>query len=169
MLVASFTADNAPTVTAPSGWTSIAAAGVSGATIFSCYHVVAASEIGTTSWTWTLDSAQKWSGGMVAYSGVDAAKPLDSTVRTGTGTGSVSVPAVTTATAGALVVGGLGADSGKVTGTVPTGFTQSWVNTAGQIADSAYRATTAVGSQPATTWAISNTGIAMAMAEAIHG
>lgn len=157
VLVASFTTDNGPTATAPAGWTSfVPRLRPAGATLFGYYRVVPA-DAGPASWTWTLSSAQKWSGGISRYVGVDTTNPLDSTVTTAVATSqvtSLTVPAVTTGTAGALVVGGVGAD-GTVATTPPTTFTEAWQNRVGKAAASAYRATSQAGSQPATTWSAS--------------
>jgi len=157
VLVASFTADNSPTATAPAGWTALTTLRPSGASIFAYYHVVTAADAGTGSWTWTLDSPQKWSGGVSRYLNVNTSQPLDSSVTTSTSSGAVSslnVQAITTATAGAMLVGGMGADSGKVTATPPSGWTEPWENALGQLAESGYLSTTKVGSQGATTWTL---------------
>jgi hypothetical protein len=134
-----------------------------GATAFSYYHVVTDADAGTPGWTWTLNAAQKWAGGMSAFTNVNTTTPLDSSATTATnGSGSLSVPGVTTATAGAVIVGAMGADSGKVTGTAPSGWTTDW-NTGGpsqvgQLSDSAHSGPVGVtGKQGATTWGQSGT------------
>ena len=56
----------------PAGWQPIASAlGVANPHVFGYYHVVGSTE--PTSWTWGLSSAVTNGGGIVRYSGVDAA------------------------------------------------------------------------------------------------
>jgi PKD repeat protein len=165
LLVASVTADAAPNLPAPSGWTSLATLRPSGASVFTFYHVVTAADAGRTTWTFTLSTAVKWSGGIARYLNVNTSSPIDGTVRSTTSSGavtSVSVPAVTTTTSGALLVGGIGADSGKVAGTPPGGFTESFENALGQLAESAYAPTTTIGSQGAKVWSITGGTVPMA-------
>jgi PKD repeat protein len=162
VLVASFTADNGPTATAPSGWTSVATVATSGAKVFSYYHAVTAADASTSTWTWRLNAAQKWAGGMAAYTNVDPTHPLDNSATTATtGSGStISVSGGTTVTAGAMLVGGIGADSGRVTATPPSGWTETWDTNGGslgQLNESARFTTTAIGTQGSKTWTQSGT------------
>jgi hypothetical protein len=155
VLVAAVTGDGSPAATAPAGWASITRLAPSGATLFAWYRVVTAADAGTAGYTWTLSGAPKWSGGISRYTGVNTTTPLDGAVTTrvsSASASSVTVPGVVTTTAGAMVVGAEGADSGKVTGTVPSGWTADWHNNVGQLAASGHRVTTATGTQPATTW-----------------
>jgi PKD repeat protein len=165
LLVASMTADNAPNATAPAGWTSfLPTLRPGGASVFGYYHVVTAADANTTSWVWTLSKAQKWSGGVSRYVNVDGSRPLDSaatTAVTANLVSSITVPAVTTATAGAAVVGGVGADAASVSATSPPGWTEAWQNRVGKLAESAYVSAAGVGSQGSTTWSL---GGARAMA-----
>ena len=163
VLIAGITTDVEPKATAPAGWKPLATLRPSGASMFGYYHVVTDDDAATSSWTWTLSTAAKWSGGMSRYAGVDPSSPLDSTVTTAMKTGSqtVSVPAVTTTTKGAVVVGAMGTDSGKVTATPPSGWTETWQNQTGQLSESAFVVTSAVGAQAATAWKQSGT-VAMA-------
>jgi PKD repeat protein len=160
VLIASFTADNTPTkVTAPSGWSLVASRTTSGASVFSYYHVVTAADDATSTWTWTLNASQKWTGGMAAYTNVDTTHPLDGAARTAStiSGSSISVTNLSTATAGAVLVGGIGADSGKVTANQPSSWTETWdtgttLNGVGQTNESAWVATTAVGTQTSPRW-----------------
>jgi hypothetical protein len=155
LLVAAVTGDLSPSATAPAGWTAFVTLRPSGASLFGWYHVVTAADAGTSSWTWTLSGAPKWSGGLSRYTGVNTATPLDSAVTSAlsnSGAPSVVVPGVSTATAGAVIIGAEGADSGKVTGAAPNGWTLDWQNNLGQLAASGHGAATGTGSQPATTW-----------------
>jgi hypothetical protein len=96
----------------PSGWT-LAGGVISTATSSTSqvrsaiyYHVVASAAGEPANYTWTLSASLRSAGGMVAYSGVDNATPQDVTASTlgqsSTGT-SLAVPAVTTASANALL------------------------------------------------------------------
>ncbi len=152
LLVASFTTNNGPSATPPAGWSPITSVTVSGAKLFAYSRVVTAADAGISTWTFTLSSGQKWDGGIARYVGVDPANPFDGAVRTGTGAASVTVPAVTTTTAGALLIGGVGTDSGSATANPPSGWTQAWQRAVAQMGMAAYKATTKTGSQGTTTW-----------------
>ena len=130
VLVASFTADKNPTATVPAGWTAITN-GLnigSGARVFAYYRVAGSSDPAT--YTWTLSTAVKWGGGISAYTGVNTSTPLDSTVATAVNATfsatSIAVPGVSTASNGALLIGGLGFDSSTPGATAPTGWTERW-------------------------------------------
>jgi RHS repeat-associated protein len=147
VLVASFTADFNPTAAVPSGWTAIVnALGInssdtSGARVFAYYRVVGAHD--TANYTWTLSKAVKWGGGISAYTGVNTTTPLDSAVVTAVDTTyaatSITVGSITTATAGALLIGGLGFDSSTPAATAPAGWTERWEPSGGQVAEQADR------------------------------
>jgi RHS repeat-associated protein len=147
VLVASFTADLDPTAAVPSGWTAVVNAlginssGTSGARVFAYYHVVGASD--PANYIWTLSKAVKWGGGISAYTGVNTTTPLDSAVVTAvdatyTAT-SITVGSITTATAGALLIGGLGFDSSNPATNPPPGWTERFETTGGQVAEQADR------------------------------
>jgi PKD repeat protein len=162
LLVAAFTVDNNPTVTAPSGWTPIVSAlkPNGGAEVFAYYRVVAPGEP-AGSYSWALSAAQKWGGGMTAYRGVDASHPLDiaspATKIDGTGTAtSITLSGVVTVTDGAMLIGGLGADGATPTTTPPSGWTEAFDSTGGKVSEYAYRAQGAAGSSGSATWTISS-------------
>ena len=162
VVVASFTADNNPTVAAPAGWTPVVT-GLkpnAGAAVFAYYHVVAAGEAGS-SVAWSLSAAQKWGGGMTAFRGVDTAQPLDvptaSTAVNSSGTAtSVAVPGVTTVTPGAMLVGGLGADGSSSSTNPPAGWTESFDSLGGQMAEQAFAPKPAAGATGPVTWTVSS-------------
>lgn len=147
VLVASFTADFNPTVAVPSGWTVIVDAlginssNTSGARVFAYYHVVGASD--PANYTWALSKSVKWSGGISAYTGVNTTTPLDSSVATAVDTTyaatSITVGSITTATAGALLIGGLGFDSTTPAASAPAGWSERWETTGGQVTSQADR------------------------------
>jgi len=102
----------APTVTTPSGWTLVSTT-PNGSNFKQVVYsrVVTASEPVST--TWTINENRAISGGIVAYSGVNTSTPVE-TFSAGTGsTTSITAPSVTSAFAGAMIVGafGINADS----------------------------------------------------------
>ncbi|WP_248760336.1 RHS repeat domain-containing protein [Pseudarthrobacter sp. SSS035] len=147
VLVASFTADRNPTVAVPTGWTAIVdALGINssndtGARVFAYYRVVGASD--PANYTWTMSKSVKWGGGITAYTGVNTSTPLDSTVATAVddtyAATSITVGSITTASDGGLLIGGLGFDSSNPTTNPPTGWTERWETTGGQVAEQADR------------------------------
>jgi PKD repeat protein len=143
VLVASITADLDPTLTAPTGWTTIANAlsigstSTAGARVFAYYHVVGASD--PANYTWTLSKAVKWGAGVTAYRGVNTTTPLDSSV----------VTAVNTS--------GAGLDSGTAgLITQPSGWTQGWSAGGGQIAAAAHRIQATAGASGTAVWTLSS-------------
>jgi PKD repeat protein len=162
VLLAAFTVDNTPTVTAPGGWTPIVSAlkPDGGAEVFAYYHVVAAGE-SAGSYSWALSTAQRWGGGMTAYRGVDASHPLDIaspvTKIDGTGTAtSITLSGVGTVTNGAMLIGGLGADGATPTTTPPSGWTEAFDSTGGKMSEHAYMAQGAAGASGSAAWTTSS-------------
>ena len=160
VLVAAFTADSTPTIsTVPAGWTAmvngLAVSG--GAKVFAYYRVVGASD--GTSYTWNTSTAVKWGGGISAYRGVNTASPLDSAVATKVdatyAATSITVPGVTTASAGALLVGGVGFDSSTPGASAPTGWTERWEAAGGQIAEETDKLQASAGASGSVTWTFS--------------
>jgi PKD repeat protein len=158
VLVAEFTVDDAATVTPPAGWTRVLGplAPDAGAEVFAYYHVVGATETPGT-YTWPLSVVERWSGGITAYRGVDTAHPLDvaspstKTACTVT-TRSITAPGVTTVTAGAVLIGGLGADGRNVNTNPPAGWTEAFDKSDGQMSEHAYNAQPIAGSSGTVTW-----------------
>ena len=167
VLVASFTADKNPTVSAvPAGWTAIVnnlSIG-SGARVFAYYRVVGASDPGT--YSWTLSTTAKWGGGVTAYKGVNNTTPLDSSVVTAVNTtylaSSIAGPSVTTASNNAMLIGGVGFDSSTPGASAPTGWTERWESADGQIAEQADRVQATAGASGTATWTF-NTAKAVAV------
>ncbi|MET1063489.1 MAG: PKD domain-containing protein [Arthrobacter sp.] len=157
VLVASFTADKNPTVSAvPAGWTALVnnLSISSGARTFAYYRVVGSSD--PASYNWTLSTAVKWGGGVTAYRGVNNATPLDSSVVTAANTSytatSIAAPSVTTASNNAMLIGGVGFDSSTPGATAPSGWTERWESADGQIAQQADRLQTTAGASGTATW-----------------
>jgi RHS repeat-associated protein len=145
VLIASFTADRNPTVAVPAGWTaivdalSINSSSDDGARVFAYYRVAGPSD--PADYTWTLSTARKFGGGITAYTGVNTTTPLDSAVATDVESSytatSITVDSVTTASNGALLIGGVGFDSSSPATMAPSGWTQRWETTGGQITEQA--------------------------------
>jgi PKD repeat protein len=165
VLVASITADNNPTMAAvPTGWTplvnalSVNSAASAGARIFSYYHVVAATD--PSSYSWSLSSAQKWSAGVSAYRGVNTATPLASAVVTAVNTSfsgtSLTLPSITTSQSNAMLVGGVGLDSSTPLASPPAGWTQEWQTTTGQVTEQAHKVQAVAGPSGTATWTLSS-------------
>jgi hypothetical protein len=119
--VVSGTSVTAPTT--PAGWTLEKSLGASGNSTH-IYRRTASSE--PASYNMTVTSA-RWSGVMVAYSGVDTSSPIDVATPTGViGTTAFACPAITPVTVGAVVLGvggsrvGSGVTSGAITSTNTT-------------------------------------------------
>ena len=151
VLLASLAVDNAPTLTAPSGWTrlSIMPLRPSGVTVDVFYRVATASEPAT--YTWGLSSAQKGSVGITAFRGVGVPRAVSRALGSGS---SISVSGLS-ATVGEVLVGGLGQDTKNSQITPPSGWTQAFATMGeGQVDEQAYRAGPASG---AFIWAMSNT------------
>jgi hypothetical protein len=159
VLIAQFTADDAPSVTTvPAGWATVVsplAMGTS-ARLFVYYKVAGAAE--PASYAWGLSTAVKWNAAMTGFRGVDAASPFDTAASTRVNTATattLTVPGVTTATAGALLVGGVGANNATVAVTQPTGWTELVDGRGAQVTESAYQARPAVGATGNATWQLS--------------
>jgi PKD repeat protein len=142
----------------PPGWTSLAAiTSITNPRVYGYYKVVGAPE---PSQTWTFTNPVANGGGIARYSGVSTTTPIDAPVSTGssaTETTAATVPGVTTATAGAMVVGCVGANSssaGLAIGT-PAGMTEAW-DVAGKRNELADAVQSGVGPSGDKTWTLSS-------------
>jgi PKD repeat protein len=166
VLVSSITADLNPTMTTvPSGWTpmvnalSVNSSSTGGARVFAYYHVVTSTD--PSSYTWKLSAAVKWGGGVTGYRGVDTTTPLDTSVVTGTqasysGT-SLSLASVTTTRTGAMLIGGVGLDSGTTAlVSPPSGWSERFEAGGGQVAEQADKVQAAAGASGTATWTVSS-------------
>ncbi|RAX45121.1 hypothetical protein DQ354_11940 [Arthrobacter sp. AQ5-06] len=165
VLIASITADLNPSMASvPAGWTpivnalSINSSSTSGARAFAYYHVVGASD--PSSYTWTLSTAVKWGGGLTAYRGVNNTTPLDSPVATAVDTSytatSITAPSITTASNGAMLIGGVGCDCASPVVSPPSGWTERWEAAGGQIAEQADKVQVTAGASGTATWTFSS-------------
>jgi hypothetical protein len=134
-------------VTAPTGWSPLDQGDCPTATchlaIF--YQVVTTVPASPQTFTWT--GAQRVAGAMFRFSGVDTSSPFDTAVATRTGsTADPVAPAVTTATANALVLRIAGAGP-SVAFTPPTGHAEIWDAGSGAGGDAAVRGSAATVTQ----------------------
>jgi hypothetical protein len=126
VLVAVVDVVGAPAVTAPAGWTQVRS-DISGTGTTSLlqavyWHLAGAFEPAT--WTWALATAHGASGGILAYSGVDTASPIQtSSGQTGSTGTAIVAPTLTTTAANSMLAGFFGM-SGQRTITPPAGMTE---------------------------------------------
>jgi hypothetical protein len=102
--IATLSRQGASTITPPSGWTQIidTSAG-SSLRQTSFWHIAGASEAATS---WALSASTPATGGIVAYSGVDARTIIDATAQQTGATGTTAtVPSLTATYAGDLILG----------------------------------------------------------------
>lgn len=155
--------------TVPSGWTSLTGVIVAAISASSnvqgdvLYHFVTAAEESSQPASWTLTTASTLDSGIAVarFRGVDTADPfaMGSPFYAVTATSSNATtkvgPSVTTDTANAMVVTGIGIRSGSQTLTSVTGgYTQgpgTWT-LGGRTAAIAYQAQAATGATPSPTW-----------------
>jgi PKD repeat protein len=162
VLIAQITADNNPGISAaPAGWSTVVAplSIGTGARLFVYYHVVTNAATEPASYNWTLSAAQKWNAGISDFHGVNTTTPFDTGAKTrvqNTATStSVTVPSATTVTAGAMVVGGVGLNSGTAGVTQPSGWTEGFESTTVQVSESAWQARPTVGATGNAVWRFS--------------
>jgi len=122
-MIASVDVRGNPTITAPTGWTLIRLDIIQNTFRKATYYRVAgSSEPG--SYTWTFNSSQAASGGILAYSGVSTTNPVDAhSGLSGTGTSLITAPSVTTTVPNTMLVG-LFAAAGNLTITPPAGMVE---------------------------------------------
>jgi PKD repeat protein len=161
VLVAQVTADNNPDLSGvPTGWTAVLSpvSVTTGARVFVYYHVVSDAAAEPASYTWTLSTPQRWGAVMGSFHGVDPANPFDTVATTKKDTtyaaAQLTVPGVTTATAGAMLVGGVGLDNRTVSINPPTGWTEFGESSTGQMAELAYQARPTAGATGSATWTL---------------
>ena len=163
LLVAQITADASPDVTTvPGGWTPVLAKplGIAGnARVFVYSHVIGDVAAEPAGYTWQLSLAEKWGAGITAFSGVDAAAPFDTAASTVIDTTykavALTVPGITTLTEGSAVIGGVGLDNKTIGVTEPSGWTEAWESSGGQVAELARRSDRTVGPTGDITWSLS--------------
>ena len=103
VMIATVAAKETGAVTAPSGWTAIL--NLTQATALrqvTYYKVATASE--PASYSWSLGTSRAASGGIAAYSGVNATVPVDATASATGASGNAAVPSATTSAPNDLVL-----------------------------------------------------------------
>ena len=115
------------TVTPPPGWTLIIRTNSTTAMLQGLYYKFAvAADLGA-SFTWTLSSSQKISGGIVAYRGVNTYEPINVFAGQANGASTnVTAPSVTTTASNAMLVGFFGLATAQATFTPPAGMTKRY-------------------------------------------
>lgn len=117
-------------ITPPVGWTAIDPPGNANARSTAIrdaafWHVVAAAEPPAASWT--LDSAQRATGAIAAYGGVDTSSPVEAmAVGSVAGSTSLVAPSITTSSPGAEILALYGVKSFEVPLAPPADMTQAW-------------------------------------------
>jgi PKD repeat protein len=162
VLVAQITADGAPAMSAvPAGWSPVLSAPLAigtGARVFAYSHVVGDVAAEPSGYTWQLSAPFKWGAAVTAFSGVDTANPFDTVVSTRIektyGSTVLTVPGVVTATAGAVLVGGLGMDSSAAGVNPPAGWTETAESSGFQSVSLAHAPATSVGASGDATWTL---------------
>ncbi len=115
------------TLTAPAGWTLIVRTNSTTAFLQAVYYKIAvAADLGAT-YTWTLSSSQKSTGGMVAYRGVNSYEPINAfSGQANASSTSVTAPSVTTTASNAMVVGFFGLATAQALFTSPAGMVERY-------------------------------------------
>jgi Bacterial Ig-like domain len=114
---------------APAGWSPIASnVAIANPHIFGYYKVAGSSD--PAGYGWTLASSVTSGAGIARYSGVNTSTPLDAPASSASGAAASAptIPGVTTATAGAMLVGCMAMNSSSTTNTIssPSGMTEAW-------------------------------------------
>jgi hypothetical protein len=130
LLVASVAVNGASVLTAPAGWTEIAA--IKSATnpkLFAYSHIAGSNE--PDNYSWSLTSAAMSSGGIANYRGADPTNPIDTQVRTASSSAivpSLTVPAITDLSPGAMLIGAAAINSSKSTVVIsgPPALIERW-------------------------------------------
>lgn len=161
VVIAAVTITGNTTFTAPAGWTSIQRTVTAGNEIAtqSWYIVAGASEPASYTWSWT--GAQRATGVILTYSGVDTAAPIDTSgSQANASSTTIMAPSVTTTNwngVGSALVGVFGiANAGTITPTAPLSSRDYAANSAGttltatRIADQSLSTSGATGTRTAT-------------------
>jgi hypothetical protein len=162
ILIASITADNAPSMSSvPVAWTPVPSTPVAaggGARVFVYYHVVTSAAAEPVDFAWQLSAAQKWGAVLGTFRGVDLTTPFDTapvTAADATFAADVlTLSGVTTTTAGAMLVGGVGLDSSAAGLAPPADWTKLTESSGAQAAALAHRSIAVAGPTGQATWGL---------------
>jgi hypothetical protein len=152
VMIAVLTATGSGALTPPAGWTVIQDT-TQGAAIrqITYYRVAGSSE--PASYSWSLGSTRQASGGIIAYSGVNTAAPIDASASASAASGNAGASSVTTSAANDKVIVASGFNI-NTTVTAPAGTTQRYTmsspSTTGEAADFTQASAGATGTKTAT-------------------
>jgi acid phosphatase len=149
---------NVSTGGAPAGWSAITVVStLNNPKLFGYYRIAGLTEPG--SYSWVLSASATNGAGIARYSGVDPTAPIDGAPASGSGlSGSPpSVPGVTAASAGAMLVGCLGINSGSTSVAIasPSGMSEAW-DVGGKRHEFADELLPAAGPSGARAWSLSS-------------
>jgi hypothetical protein len=102
LLVSSVNAGGTGAITAPAGWTSIVSGAGTGHYGTLHYRVATAADVAGASYTWTLGSSRKATGGIISYVGVDTSS-VGTPSATANSSTTITFNSVTPAVANSLV------------------------------------------------------------------
>ena len=128
------------------------------ARLFVYHRVVADAAAEPASYVWQLATAEKWNAVLTAFGGVDAAATFDSPASTAVlaqAGRTETVPGVSTVTAGALLVGGVGVNNATLSVTQPAGFTELGEARGAQVTELAAQARPTAGATGPASWGLS--------------
>jgi hypothetical protein len=114
-----------PNFTPPTGWT-LLRMDISGFTLRQAVYYKVATSSEPASYTWTLSNSQAAAGGILAYTGVNTANPIDAhsgAISSASSGKNVVAPSVTTDVNGAMIVGLFGV-ANNTSCTPPSGMTE---------------------------------------------
>jgi Bacterial Ig domain len=121
VLVAAIDVRGTPAITAPAGWTLVRVDEIA-TTMRQAVYVRVAGGSEPSSYTWSFSKSQAAVGGILAYTGVDTASPVDASsgLTTDTAVNTIRAPSVTTSENGDVIIGFFGI-AGTRTMTPPGG------------------------------------------------
>lgn len=160
VLLAIIDGNNTPVITPPSGWTLVDSVNTTVTAVISIYSKVASGSEPST-YTWTLDSAQRNSGAISSFSGVNNSTSIDQEANLPDGDLDFffTSPNVINTNANEMVVSLISFDDSlSRTWTQPSGMTLA-IDTASPSGSAiAYNIQTNSGTTPSMVWTISDDG-----------
>ncbi|MEA2439258.1 MAG: trimeric autotransporter adhesin [Thermoleophilaceae bacterium] len=158
LLVSSVNAGGTGAITAPAGWTSIVSGAGTGHYGTLHYRVATAADVAGASYTWTLGSTRKATGGILSYVGVDTTAIGTPSATANTGT-TITFNSVTPTAANSLVfLGGSTFNGTSAVGITPPGSTTTRLNFATSSTGSQMRSYSGDFIQPTATATGNKTG-----------
>ena len=130
VLLASLDVEQAPTITIPAGWTLVRSdTNVNALHLLQADYVHSVSGTEPVSYTWNFSAAHGASGGIVDYSGVDTAHPIDVSSGQSTNASATAIvaPSVTTTSVNDMLLDISGVGVTRIL-TPPSGMAQRYTN-----------------------------------------